>query len=105
MRRGNILPRDMLDKGEEDGNLMINSHKDAQSGEIGNLAQVYSGSSFAQQIKRRASPINEVTTPTTVFFWEAGTWPTPFLDIDRLFNIDFGGRRQIWNELFWSEFL
>src|SRR5271154_3374305 len=34
--------------------------KDAQSGEIGNLAQVYSRSSFAQQIKRRASPINDI---------------------------------------------
>jgi hypothetical protein len=55
MRWGNILPRDMLDNGEEDGNLMV--QKDAQPGEIGNLAQVYTVAQprFERQIKRRQS--------------------------------------------------
>ena len=104
MRWGNRLPRDMLDKGDEDGNLKDPSQKDAQSGEIGNLAQVYTG----YDNKLNTAPLQSTKLPHQppfVFFWETGTWPTPFLNIDPLFNIDFGERRLIWNELFWSEFV
>src|SRR5271154_3374306 len=98
MRWGNRLPRDMLDNGEEDGNLMI--HKRTR-----NLVKsgIWHKFTVAQVLhnKLNAAPLQS----TISTFWEAGTWPPPFLDLDPLFNIDFGGRRQIWNELFWSEFV